>query len=92
MAIEERIDRLEAAIIQINEKLAPPKPSAFDDLIEADLLKAKLGNPHPTTWWRWEKKGLLGNPVVLGTKKMYKLSEILLLQSSNNARKMVHVR
>jgi hypothetical protein len=72
---EDRLKRLEEVVSHISETITI-KPTPFDDLIEASLLKEKLGNPHPSTWWRWEKKGLLGKPITIGTKKMYRLSEI----------------
>ena len=46
-----------------------------DSLIPMKEARAMLGNPHPTTMWRWEQYGYL-TKVKIGVKVFYRQSDI----------------
>ena len=46
-----------------------------DYLVAAEEARAMLGNPHPTTMWRWEGAQYL-HPVRIGGRKFYRSSEL----------------
>lgn len=48
---------------------------AGDHLVRKEDARAILGNPDPSTLWRWEKAGYL-TPVKIGVKVFYRRSDI----------------
>jgi len=73
-------DLLKLDIQQIKDSLSMHSPAADDLISEAELLE-KLGSPNKSTTWRWEKKGVL-LPIKIGANKMYRLSDLIALQSN----------
>jgi hypothetical protein len=55
---------------------------AGDHLVRKEDARAILGNPDPSTLWRWEKAGYL-TPVKIGVKVFYRRSAIDALIKSN---------
>ena len=55
---------------------------AGDHLVRKEDARAILGNPDPSTLWRWEKAGYL-TPVKIGVKVFYRRSDIDAIIKSN---------
>lgn len=48
----------------------------MEGYISEEALMRKLGNPHPSTRWRWRKNGQLPEPKRFGNTFLYKVSDI----------------
>lgn len=78
---QEQIESLIRDVQFIKEHLQNSKPGGlYEDLITETQLIEKLGGVHKSTIWRLEKKGKLC-PIKIGQNKMYRLSEVLSMNS-----------
>jgi hypothetical protein len=74
---ESEFESLKKDIAFIKDSILNNNPGGvYDDLITVEQLRAKLGGVDDSTIWRHEKSGRL-KPVKIGSKKLYRLSEVL---------------
>jgi len=60
---------------EAEEEQARRDRQAGDHLVRKEEARQMLGNPDPSTLWRWEKAGYL-KPVKLGVKVFYRRSDL----------------
>jgi excisionase family DNA binding protein len=71
--ITQKLDTIEAAILQISKAKTEPDPPR-EKFLTVDEV-AEMLSVSRVTLWSWDRKGII-NPVRIGNLKRYKLSEI----------------